>query len=81
MSREIRQAETRLVRQWLAQHQRLISALGKQTRRNPVIVERDFHFRCRKDDPRRRREPDKQPCFETLGLLGTALAAVLALTM
>jgi hypothetical protein len=74
MSREIRQAETRLVRQWLAQHQRLISALGKQTRRNPVIVERDFHFRWR-------REPDKQPCFETLGLLGTALAAVLALTM
>jgi len=28
---------------WLAQHQRLIGALGKQTQRTPVIVEGDFH--------------------------------------
>jgi hypothetical protein len=41
MSREIREAETRLARRWLAQHQRLIGALGKQTQRSPVIVERD----------------------------------------
>jgi len=33
------------------------------------------------DDPRRRREPDKQPCFETLGLFGTAFAAAFPLTM
>jgi len=30
MSREIRQAETRLARRWLEQHQRLIGALGKK---------------------------------------------------
>jgi hypothetical protein len=38
MSHEIREAETRLARRWLAQHQRLIGAFGKQTQRSPVIV-------------------------------------------
>jgi hypothetical protein len=33
------------------------------------------------DDPRRGREPDKQPCFENPGLFGTAFAVALTLTM
>ena len=82
MSREIRQAETRLARRWLPQHQRLIGALGKLTQRSPVIVERDFHSSAA---GKTTRVGDvsltSNPIFETLGLFGTALVAALALTM
>jgi hypothetical protein len=82
MSREIRQAETRLARRWLAQHQRLIGALGKQTQRSPMIVGRDFHSSAagkttRVGDVSLTSNPVSIP----LGLFGTALAAALALTM
>jgi hypothetical protein len=81
MSREIRRAETRLARQWLAQHQRSIGALGKQTQRSPVIVERDFHSSAAGKMTRVGDVSLTTTLFRNPGLFGTAFAAAIPLTM
>jgi hypothetical protein len=77
MSREVRQAETKLARWWLAQYQRLIGALGKQTQRSPVIVERDFHSSAAGKTTRVEDVSLTNNPVSNLGLFGIALAAVL----
>jgi hypothetical protein len=55
----------------------LIGALGKQTQRSPVIIERDFHSSAAGKTTRVGEVSLTSNPVSNLGLFGTALAAAL----